>query len=284
MFEEVLRLRQESYLYQEIIDQIQNDFGVKLPKETISGWVRGIRSPLNSGHRFNPEPTPELAYIIGVETGDAFLNEKRRAYQYRIRLRAVDVEFVEAFNQAVAKVLRCRPHRLWKGKASRETEVEFGSYLLHKFLSQPLIKLKVFIEHCRDCVAAFIRGFFDSEGSVDLNGHLTASNTNIQMLRYVQSLLTSYFRIEATGPHKGSKKGSILRKRGRSYIRKADCDFIYVRTSSLPVFFREIGLTIERKSIRLKKYLEKSGTGSPLGLADCAGGGIRTHESLRTKD
>jgi intein-encoded DNA endonuclease-like protein len=136
MFDDVVLLRQRSLLYREIIAEIQQRYGVKLCKETISGWVRGISSPRNSGHEFNPKPIPELAYVIGVETGDGFLNEKRGNYQYRVRLRAVDVEFVEAFNQAVAKVLGIPPHRLWKGKTARETEVEFGSYLLHKFLLQ----------------------------------------------------------------------------------------------------------------------------------------------------
>ena len=256
MLEEVLRLRRGSYLYREISDQIQEDFGVRLAKETISGWVRGISSPLNSGHQFNPEPTPALAYIIGVETGDGFLNQKRRGYQYRIRLRAVDIEFVEAFNQAVAEVLQCRPHRLWKGKKSRETEVEFGSYLLHKFLSQPLQSLTAFIEHCRRCAAAFLRGFFDSEGSIDVSGRaLTASNTDIDLLRYVQYLLTVYFGIETTGPRLGTKKGSILTRRGRSYVRKADCYYIYVRRTCVGHFFSEIGLTIQRKTARFEKSI-----------------------------
>jgi len=260
MFEEVLRLRKRLYLYHEIVDQIHRDFGVELAKETISNWVRGVSSPLNAGHQFKQEPSPELAYIIGVQTGDGFLNEKRRGYQYRIRLRAVDVEFVEAFNQAVAKVLRCRPHRLWKSNTSRETEVEFGSYLLHKFLSQPFIKLKVFIEHCRDCIAAFIKGFFDSEGSIDPSGRaLTASNTDIELLRYVQHLLMTHFGIETTGPRLGTRKGSILIRRGRRYVRKADCYCIYVKRAYVKHFFSEIGLTIERKIARFEKSLSSKG-------------------------
>jgi intein-encoded DNA endonuclease-like protein len=259
MFERVLWLRGQSYLCREIIEEIQDQFGVRLAKETISYWVRGISSPLNSGHLFNPKPIPELAYVIGVETGDAYLNEKRNNYQYRIILRAVDVDFVEAFNQAVAKVLGCSPHKLWKGKNVRETVVEFGSYLLHKFLSQPLGQLKVFIEHCEDCAAAFLRGFFDSEGSVDTNGHVTASNTDTILLRYVQYLLKIFFHIEATGPHLGKRKGTILTRRGKSYVRRSDCFSIYVRTSFLKAFDQEIGLTIGRKKVRLENALGRRG-------------------------
>jgi intein-encoded DNA endonuclease-like protein len=130
-----------------------------------------------------------------VETGDAFLNVKLRSYQYRIRLRAVDREFVEAFNQAVSRVLGCPPHRLWKGSTEKEIHLEFGSYLLHRFLLQKPQDLEKLIEYNTECVAAFIRGFFDSEGSVDEAGHLTASNTDFELLSYVMDLLHRYFDI-----------------------------------------------------------------------------------------
>ncbi len=256
IFREVVRLRQESRLYREIIEEIQEEFGVKLAKETISNWVRGVSSPLNAGHQFIAKPTPDLAYVIGVETGDAFLNEKRNNYQYRIRLRAVDVEFVEAFNRSVAKVLECPPHRLWKGQAVREIEVEFGSYLLHRFLSQHLRGLKVYVGHDQACMAAFLRGFFDSEGSVDEKGHLTATNTDAGLLRYVQQLLDKYFGIQAIGPHRGKKRGTVLTRRGKSYIRNSTCYYVYVRTISLGKFLEDIGLSITRKRVRLEKKLQ----------------------------
>jgi len=255
LHEKALMLRKNSYTYRQIIEEIAQEYDVRLSKNTISNWTRGITSPLRAGRLFVPKPSPGLAYVIGVETGDAFLNVKRKTHQYRIRLRAVDREFVEAFNQALSKVLGCPPHRLWKGKTERETHVEFGSYLLHKFLLQKLQHLKVFIEHDAKCVASFLRGFFDSEGCVDRSGNLTATNTDIGLLRYVQRLLKAYFGIETTGPHLGTRKGSILRRRGRSYIRNADCYFIYVRRVYRGVFYREIGLTIRRKILRLEMSL-----------------------------
>ena len=185
--------------YSQIIDEIKNDDGVSLPKSTISYWTRGTSDPLGSAHPFVAQPSPELAYVIGTEIGDGFLNVKTKSYQYRIRLRAVDREFVESFNQAVSKVLGCPPHRLWKGKKARETEVEFGSYLLHKFLSQSLDHKKAFIEHDKGCASAFVRGFFDSECCVSSAGKLTAVNSDLVLLRYVQELLAKFFEIETTG-------------------------------------------------------------------------------------
>lgn len=251
-------MRCKSFTYNQIIEIIKSNHGIKLPKSTISYWTRGISSPVRAGHSFKSNPKPELAYVIGVETGDGSLSVRPERYQYRIRLKAVDVEFVEAFNQAIAKVLGCPPNRLGKETTSKETYVEFGSYLLHKFLSQRFETLKVFVEHDRECAAAFIKGFFDSEGCVEVSGKLTASNNDLALLRYVQKLLNRFFRIDTTGPHLGKKKGTILTRRGKLYKRNADCYFIYVRRASLPIFYQEIGFTIQRKKIRLHKALSRS--------------------------
>lgn len=253
--EKVLAIRRDGLSYDQIIRRIRDEHGIGVSKSTVSYWTREKANPLGSSHAFVPVPSPELAYVIGVETGDGFLNVKAKRHQYRIRLRAVDTDFVEAFNQAVAKVLNCAPHRLWKGKKARESEVEYGSYLLFKFLSQELDNLKAFVEHDKRCVAAFVRGFFDSEGCMAAKGDLTAFNTDVRLLRYVKRLLKQYFQIETTGLRISARKGTILTNRGKSYTRKADCYLIYVRRAHLHTFQREIGLTIGRKRVRLERKL-----------------------------
>jgi intein-encoded DNA endonuclease-like protein len=57
--------------------------------------------------------------------------------------------------------------------------VEVGSKTLYELLRKPigLDGLKKYVEHCERCVAAFIRGFADSEGSVDKNGKIIISTT-----------------------------------------------------------------------------------------------------------
>jgi intein-encoded DNA endonuclease-like protein len=214
-----------------------------------------ISIPVQAGHSFTPNPTPELAYVIGVQSGDGSPTVRLDRYQYRVRLKAVDAEFVEAFYQAVGSVLGCPPHRLERETTSKETYVEFGSHLLHKFLLQKLDDQKIFVEHDNMCAAAFIRGFFDSEGCFDVSGSLTATNCDLSLLHYVQERLKRFLGIEKTGPYVGKKKGSIPNRRGESYFRNADCCSIYVRRACLATFHREIGLTIERKKIRLERKL-----------------------------
>jgi DNA endonuclease len=253
-----MKLRQKSYSYSQIIDEIKKGRGVKISKGTVSYWTKGVSTPLRAGHLFSPKPTPELAYVIGVETGDGFLNVRLKHYQYRIRLKAIDRDFVEAFNQALSKILQCAPHRLWKGEKARETEVGFGSYLLHTFLSRKLDDLKPFIEHDEICVSAFIRGFSDSEGCVEVSGKVSASNTELNLLTYVQELLHRFFSIETRGPYRGKRKGTILTRRGKSYVRNADCYSIYIPKRDIALFYDEIGLSIERKKIRLQQALAHS--------------------------
>lgn len=255
LYDQVLQLKRNSFTYHEIISRIGEKYRVSLPKSTISGWVNGKNTPFNAGHAFVPRPCPELAYVIGTKTGDASLNTKARTYQYRIRLQAIDRDFVEAFNHAVAATLECPPHRLWKGDAAGEIHVEYGSYLLHHFLQNSLKDLAPFIESDRRCVAAFLKGFFDSEGSVAEDGSTTASNSDTELLAYVQYVLKKYFRIETTGPRLGTRKGTILTRRGKSYKRNADCFYIYLRRASLGRFYHEIRLTIARKRQRLEHAL-----------------------------
>jgi intein-encoded DNA endonuclease-like protein len=48
-------------------------------------------------------------------------------------------------------------------------------------------------------MAAFIRGFADSEGCVNKGGHIIISNTDYELLTYIKDLLKR-LGIEATGP------------------------------------------------------------------------------------
>lgn len=253
LYIEVLRLREKSLTYSRIIAEIELRHGVKVPKSSISDWVDSKHVPMGRTHTFRPTRSPELAYIVGVETGDGSLNFKR--YNYRIRLKAIDKEFVMEFDRCLSSVLNIARHRLWKGERENEFQLEVSSYLLYKFLRRPLRDLKPWFEDDSECVSAFLRGFFDSEGCVSKEGALTASNTNLDLLRYVQRLLLKHFGIATTGPRLGKKKGTLLIRRGRTYFRKSDCYSIYVRRTHLAKFYSKVGLTIRRKSLRLEQAL-----------------------------
>lgn len=126
------------------------------------------------------------------------------------------------------------------------------SILLCQFLQQPLEQLKSYIEHCKDCVAAFLRAFFDGERSIR-SRDLKAYNTNLELLTYIQYLLRRHFGIQTTGPHRATASRRRFRSptNGKLYKNKKPCCKLYVRACDLPLFFQTIGFTIKRKQHRL---------------------------------
>jgi intein-encoded DNA endonuclease-like protein len=242
-------LRATGLTYSEIAETLRRQYDAAPSKGQLSEWLRGIHLPFGSANRFVAEPTPELAYVIGVVLGDGSLN--RQGYNRRIRLQSVDLDFVLEFDRRLSEVLGTRRHTPWFDTKRREIHIEASSVLLHGFLNQPWRRLKPWIYHCKACVSMFLRGFFDSEECVEVSGRISCSNTDLGLLKYIQQLLRRFFHIETRGPYRGTRKGTILTRRGKSYVRRADCYLIYVVMRDAAQFYDKIGLTIERKKGRL---------------------------------
>jgi intein-encoded DNA endonuclease-like protein len=253
LYERSSELRRRGLTYSEITETLRRKYNIAPSKGQLSEWLRGIHGPLGSANQFQAKPTPELAYVIGVTLGDGSLN--RKGYNRRIRFQSVDLDFVLEFDRCLSAVLGTRRLTPWFDRKRREIHVEASSVLLHGFLNQDWTKLKPWICHSRSCVSMFLRGFFDSEGSVSKAGHLTCFNSDVGTLKFVQYLLLSFLKIESTGPHLSTESGTKVSNRGRSYLRQSSCYYIYVRAQSLGRFYRDISLTIERKRIRLEAKL-----------------------------
>jgi len=122
-----------------------------------------------------------------------------------------------------------------------------------------LHRLKKYIEHCERCVAAFLRGFADSEGSVNKRGYIFILNTDLRLLIYIKELLRR-LGIESTGPIIHVRRGTIITdpERGMKYSRNKDCHRLHIRASSNMSFYRYIGFTITSKQIRLENYVKRT--------------------------
>jgi len=170
------------------------------------------------------------------------------------------LDFVLEFDRCLSKVLGTRRHTPWFDTKRREIHVEASSVLLHGFLNQDWTKLKPWICHSRSCISMFLKGFFDSECCVSKRGSVTCYNSDVGILKFVRHLLLSSFEIESTGPYIKTRAGTKISNRGRNYFRQRDCYYIYVRTRSLARFYREVGLTIQRKRVRLETKLRLQST------------------------
>jgi intein-encoded DNA endonuclease-like protein len=195
-------------MYRGIIGEVWRRYGVRISESSISEWLRGVHNPYN-GRRIPSlellKPSEELAYMIGVVLGDGCAYRKRRAIKgYRdvvVGLKAMDREFVEEFAKCLAKVLGRKQIRPRFRDDVGKYVVEVKSKTLYELLKKPvdLHRLKKYIEHCEKCVAAFIRGFADSERCANKRGYIFILNTDQRLLIYVKELLRR-LGIESTGP------------------------------------------------------------------------------------
>lgn len=66
---------------------------------------------------------------------------------------------------------------------------------LYDLLRKPidLERVRPFVEHCRECTAAFLKGLADAEGCVEKSkkklGRRTIGNSDLRLLEYVAFLL-----------------------------------------------------------------------------------------------
>ena len=251
LYRRVLALRARGLSYSRIIEAVRTEAGVTLRKSHLHDWIQGKHRPLGSVHQFSNEPSQELAYLIGVAKGDAALDVQK--WNYRIRLRVIDRDFTQEFDRCVCRVLGCRPHSIMWIDSRSQWSIEVCSLLLYKFLRQPLSKLETAIEHCQSCVSAFLRGFFDSEGSIS-GRTLNISNTRLVNLSYCKRLLKS-LGLSVTGPHMGRKGGRLVVIKGRLYRANRNQYNLRVRTRSLLDFRNLVGFSIKRKRIALNRAL-----------------------------
>jgi len=260
VYNDVRKLRKQGLSYTKIREKIYRKYGVWISKSTISNWLRGVSSPYN-GRRIPSlellKPSEDLANVISVVLGDGYTYEGNG--NCVIRLRAKDKEFVEDFGRRLGNVLGRKPIKPRKDAGKYIAEAK--SKTLHELLRKPvdLKRIRKYVEHCPKCAAAFLRGLFDSEGSVYEKGYIKLINSNYELLTYAQKLLWTYFGIKSTGPFLHTPKGRtmISPTNRKTYKTNKDCYYIYIGAGSLPKFYRYVGFTIRRKQKRLEDYLRK---------------------------
>ena len=266
-FDLVIQLHRQGLSYTQIIDEVQRRLGIRITRSSCSNWVRRIYSPHNNIYIGSIEllrPSEDLAYLIGVHAGDAYVTKTdNKGGEFFIGLWVKDKEFADEYATRIARVL---------GKDAPEPKpykdgrwfVIVASKVLYEFLKKPIDidRIRPFVEHCERCIAMFLRGFFDSEGSIDKLGRITVYNTDYQMMVYVMYLLKK-LGIETTSETpktiKASGKPFRSPSTGKTYHRNKDEYYVRIRKPSNERFYNLIGFTIERKRQRLEEYLRRRG-------------------------
>jgi len=258
--ERILQLRESGLSYSEIRNVIKAEFEVSISKATVLRWCNGTHNPFNKTKRVNLNSSPELAYIIGVYLGDASLTQTAR-YQYRIRLKVVDRDFAESFEKAL-KSIGANPRTGFEHNSGRTNRwwVEVTNKELFMFLRGPKERL---FEVGRAYPRKFLRGFFDSEGTVIFSKnskmlYVSASNYDTEVLRLCQDLLDGLKIHSKIYLHR--KKGTPVNIRGRIYHYSNNLYEIRIhRRDSVLKYLQNIGFSISRKQAKLENGLKELG-------------------------
>jgi len=224
-------------------------------KSLLYHWKHGRIPPLA---RWKAKPCIELAYVIGTIQGDGTVCKDEFRHRYIIELSVIDKEFAEIFSRMMAKLLDVDYREPYWSERDKIWYMVYDSkafYLWYKRAKeQGLEGFKPYIEHDTETVRYYLRGLFDSEGYNYRNRQVYLYNSKKELLEYVQYLLKEYFSIKSTGPYLQRKAGDIEIINGVETRRNDDYYSIHIsRKLHVQKFLREIGFSIVRKQLGLKK-------------------------------
>lgn len=209
--------------------------------------------------RFNLEPSPELSYLLGVSYGDGKHMKHQKMSQFAFGLVVKDKDFVEEFRRCACSVVGKKSSRIWQTKRGYYGWAIYSKKLFN-FLSKPLEDHNPFIEKYP---GMFLRGFFDSEGTItwarnNTNAELCLSITNKEVILYCLDLLKQLnmdFKYYEFNHYR--KDIGIRRKMGSGSIvrRKMMYTIATKKMDNIRKFGEIIGFSIKRKHNKLMSII-----------------------------
>ncbi len=208
--------------------------------------------------------TKEKAYILGVMCGDGCLwkgfTKKKQVtkitpqMEYHIRLVAIDRDFVDYFAHCIEKVYGVKPSYKYRKTKNINWSDTYTVYCRQKAIFNDIESFGAFstktwrtpseiLNSNKNIISAFLRGFFDSEGTVNpkkYNRYIRADSTNIKGLREIVYLLKKL----------DIKPTKISKDRDCYYVSISNID-------GLEKFYKYIGFSIRRKFKRLESIIKQ---------------------------
>jgi intein-encoded DNA endonuclease-like protein len=206
-------------------------------------------TPVQPACQMTSSISTQLGYLCGALAGDGCISASDKG---RISFSVSDIDFAQAAANAVKSVFGLNAHlnkrALSKKNPAWRDAYGFCSRPLYRFMNLNDASMQKFLMIGDiDTRKAFIRGFFDAEGNVDI--HMVRRKREVQ--RRVRCFNNNRILLEAIS---GVLEiigidSKIFRNKGRTH-----CLVIWNRRS-LIIFEREIGFTIERKQRLLRKAI-----------------------------
>jgi len=221
---------------------------LNVPRDTIIGWLLYNKKPNRPRNQellpTSTKLTTSLAYILGVMNGDGFIRNINNTSV--IALAAKDFDFCKVFKNTLeiwsgikCSKIKKRNDNLWEvALSSRKAGSCIKNFNLPQlFNSSDTIK------------CTFLRGLYDSEGSVNSSGYtkkVQLYNTNLNLMKLSKRLLkdigikSSIYKQTKNPSHKGNKTVFILQVGNGKNIK---------------TFYEKVGFLIKRKQEKLQKLL-----------------------------
>ena len=164
IYHKVLSLNAQGLGYKRIIKMIFLEHDLRLSLSTLSYWFNNNVKMLGGENHFEALPNPYLSYVLGVLFGDGSISLDEAKQEYKVRLDAIDKEFVEKFSAYVA-VLLSKEQNYAVCKTKRNL---YSTQIRSKRLYHFIESAKEDFANARQIVEAhpndFIKGLADSEG------------------------------------------------------------------------------------------------------------------------
>jgi len=258
LYDEVMRLRGCGLGYKRIAKDIKEQYGGSLNPGMICNWVKGRYHPLDRCNKI--VKGSGLAYVVGAWLGDGSLARDRRNCEYYVKLEVIDYDFAEGWGRRLAEALgRSKPYvPKWDYDLQRWV-VKGSSVLLYGLLKRAREDPWILMPYLEEYPAEACRGFFDAEGSVNVDYyHIVAGNTDPRIIGLFEELLGK-LGIDCRTHQYYRDEFMICPKTGRLYRRNSEFIIrlaIYGGENILR-FAEKVGFTIARKKIALAKLVRK---------------------------
>lgn len=199
---------------------------------------------------FDPtfECTKDEAYALGVLIADGSLSNKNT-----VGLATKDYELVEAVNKLIKKFNK-NGELKWSG----EKDVYHYWYHDQNFNKWLYNNYKIIVKRSfdkeipenilcssKECMASFISGLFDGDGTVNQNNYPVLYNTSKKLINQVQYVLL-HFGIIST----------IYKKENKNKNWK-DCYELHITGNSARIFAEKIGFGLKRKQNKINNFKTK---------------------------
>jgi ATP-dependent metalloprotease FtsH len=227
-----------------VVDKDTGHFKFKRIDEIKENEWLAVGSNTQVFGNYTEIPSPSIAYVLGVLIGDGCLTVKDR-----IIFSTADQEILTR----VQDTLQTYYGEQFEKISSRTYDYEIRSAALKKKLvslglTETYARNKQVPEWIRiapkEYVCEFLRGIFDTDGTVEKRGSVSFSSSSTELVRDVQFMLLNLGIVARSYERKKKYNGQL------QYYVQIYGDFV-------EQFRTEIGFTVERKRVRLDQVCEK---------------------------